>query len=40
MEMALAAALLEHKNNNQPKQVKTSGTSSFWKYKAWKDQMR
>jgi acetyl-CoA carboxylase, biotin carboxylase subunit len=40
MEMALAAALLEHKNNNQPKQVNTSDTSSFWKYKAWKEQMR
>jgi acetyl-CoA carboxylase biotin carboxylase subunit len=40
MEMALAAALLEHKNNNHPKQVNSSDSSSFWKYQAWKDQMR
>jgi acetyl-CoA carboxylase, biotin carboxylase subunit len=40
MEMALAAALLEHKNNSQNKPANTSDTASFWRYKAWKDQMR
>ncbi len=40
MEMALAAALLEHKNHNQMKPSGSTETSSFWQYQAWKEQMR
>ncbi len=40
LEMALAAALLEHKKKFQKTTTTTSEAASFWKYQAWKEQMR
>ncbi|HEX7555165.1 MAG TPA: hypothetical protein VF338_00970, partial [Leptolinea sp.] len=40
MEMALAAALLEHKNRHQTVAENSAPTPGYWRYEAWKEQMR
>lgn len=40
IEMALAAALLEHKKVNRIPAKNSNGLSNYWKYQAWKEQMR
>ena len=39
-DMALAAALLEHQNRNQPQSVQLNQSINQWQYQAWKEQMR
>ncbi len=40
MEMALAAALLEHGKHNQSIATNSTEAPGLWKYQAWKEQMR
>lgn len=40
VEMALAAALLEHQSIKNKKNIAPIEQSGFWKYQAWKEQMR
>jgi acetyl-CoA carboxylase biotin carboxylase subunit len=40
LEIALAAALLEHKKTNHMSNSSSNEMTGFWKYQAWKEQMR
>lgn len=40
LEMALAAALLEHQQYEKPKNNRSFQDGGFWRYHAWKEQMR
>jgi acetyl/propionyl-CoA carboxylase alpha subunit len=40
IEIALAAALLEHKRNHNMSPSSPGEMAGFWKYQAWKEQMR
>jgi acetyl/propionyl-CoA carboxylase alpha subunit len=40
LEIALAAALLEHKRNHNMSNSNPNEMSGLWKYQAWKEQMR